>query len=108
MGAPVKWDGLHARYTYDFQLDPSWKREDMKVVAVLSAFDSSDPTLPRRGKLCVNGAQQRGGLVKTETVAAEAVPEAYFDLCGTPLEKLCQRHQHREDVRRHREKILIQ
>jgi hypothetical protein len=86
-GAPVKWDGLHARYTYDFQLDPSWKREDMKVVAVLSAFDSSDPTRCAVENCVSMELNKGGGLVKTETVAAEAVPEAYFDLCGTPLEK---------------------
>ncbi len=63
----------------DFQLDPSWKREDMKVVAVLSAFDSSKipPAAPWK-TVCQWSSNKGGGLVKTETVAAEAVPESIF------------------------------
>lgn len=33
-----------AEYSYTFNLDPSWKLSDLKVIAFMAPYDSSDPT----------------------------------------------------------------
>lgn len=43
-GSVIKWSGNKATYTYKFNLDPSWKTDDLKVVAMISAYDQSDAT----------------------------------------------------------------
>lgn len=43
-GSVINWSGNKAKYTYTFKLDSSWKTGDLKVVAIISAYDSSDAT----------------------------------------------------------------
>ena len=43
-GAVLDWDNNKASYRFTFDLDPSWKTEDLKVVAFISNYDSSDAT----------------------------------------------------------------
>ena len=43
-GSVINWSANKARYTYQFNVDPSWKTDDLKVVAMISAYDQSDPT----------------------------------------------------------------
>lgn len=43
-GAVLEWNDNKASYSYTFDLDSSWKKEDLKVVAFVSGYDSSDPT----------------------------------------------------------------
>jgi hypothetical protein len=43
-GSVINWSGNKATYTYKFNLDPSWKTDNLKVVAMISAYDQSDAT----------------------------------------------------------------
>lgn len=43
-GKVLNWSDNNASYTYTFNLDASWKKEDLKVVAIISGFDSSNVT----------------------------------------------------------------
>lgn len=43
-GTLLSWSNDKVSYKYTFTLDSSWKNEDLKVVAFVSAYDSSDPT----------------------------------------------------------------
>lgn len=43
-GNVLEWNENKAAYTYTFTLDEAWKKEDLKVVAFISAYDSTDPT----------------------------------------------------------------
>ena len=88
-GAPVEWDGLKFRYTYDFKLDPAWNRDEMKVVAVLSNYDDTNPTkcvVENCGALALKDGTGLTSGVENVTEAADIVPVAYYNLCGTRLE----------------------
>ena len=43
-GSVVNWSANKARYTCQFNVDPSWKLDDLKVVAMISEYNQSDPT----------------------------------------------------------------
>lgn len=43
-GAVLEWDNNKASYKYTFDLDASWKTDDLKVVAFISNYDSGDAT----------------------------------------------------------------
>ena len=43
-GTVLEWNENKAAYTYTSTLDEAWKKEDLKVVAFISAYDSTDPT----------------------------------------------------------------
>lgn len=43
-GEVINWSGNSATYNYTFNLDSSWKTNDLKVVAMISGYDSSDAT----------------------------------------------------------------
>lgn len=43
-GSVLDWYENFASYTYTFKIDPSWKTEDLKVLAFVSSYDSNDPT----------------------------------------------------------------
>ena len=43
-GSVISWSGNKARYTYKFNVDSSWKTDDLKVVAMISAYDQYDAT----------------------------------------------------------------
>ena len=42
-GVPVDWNGDDYEYSCFFDLDPEWKVDNLKVVAFISDYDSSDP-----------------------------------------------------------------
>lgn len=43
-GEIVNWNGDQATYEYTFDVNSGWKAEDLKVVAFISGYDSTDPT----------------------------------------------------------------
>lgn len=44
-GEPIEWEEDNtAQYTYTFSLLPEWKKDDLKVVAFIAPYDSSNPT----------------------------------------------------------------
>lgn len=43
-GSVINWSANKSRYTYKFNVDPSWNTDNLKVVAMISAYDQYDPT----------------------------------------------------------------
>ena len=43
-GAVLNWTDNQATYEYTFNINSSWKVEDLKVVGFISGYDSADPT----------------------------------------------------------------
>lgn len=43
-GSVLSWQDNKATYTYTFTLDSGWKTDDLKVIAFISGYDSSDAT----------------------------------------------------------------
>jgi hypothetical protein len=43
-GEVLNWSDNNASCNFTFNLDASWKKEDLKVVAIISGYDSSDVT----------------------------------------------------------------
>ena len=43
-GAVLDWNNNKASYRFTFDLDASWKTDDLKVVAFISNYDGSDAT----------------------------------------------------------------
>lgn len=84
-GSILDWNDNMATYDYTFNLDPSWKTDDLKVIAFVSGYDSSDPTN------CVveNVTQIKAGestepitALKTLDTETQEVRTVYYDLTG--------------------------
>ncbi len=43
-GTPFHWDNNNYTYTYTFDLNPSWNKEELSVVAFISDIDRTNPT----------------------------------------------------------------
>ena len=43
-GTVLSWDNNKSTYTYTFSLNSAWKKDDLKVVAFISGYDSKDAT----------------------------------------------------------------
>ncbi len=43
-GKVLSWNDNKATVTYTFNLNSSWKKNDLKVIAFISGYDSKDPT----------------------------------------------------------------
>lgn len=43
-GETLNWTGDNATYSYTFNLDAAWNTDNMKVVAMVSGYDSNNPT----------------------------------------------------------------
>ncbi|MBO4565001.1 MAG: Omp28-related outer membrane protein [Bacteroidaceae bacterium] len=63
-GEVINWSNDNAIYNYTFNLNSSWKMDDLKVVAVISCYDRSDAT---------------NCIVEN---AAVAIPETYLGIDG--------------------------
>lgn len=69
-GDAVEWDGNTATFTYTFNIDPTWKRENMEVLVYLYNYDSTD----RLSCGIDNSASEP--LIKTATGISTAATEA--------------------------------
>lgn len=85
-GTVLEWNENKAAYTYTFTLDEAWKKEDLKVVAFISAYDSTDPTncTVENTAVVVPAGEDVDGIkdAKASTTAA-----TYYNLAGQKVDK---------------------
>jgi len=85
-GTVLEWNENKAAYAYTFTLDEAWKKEDLKVVAFISAYDSTDPTdcTVENTAVAVLAGDDVDGIkdAKASTTAA-----TYYNLAGQKVDK---------------------
>ena len=84
-GTVLEWNENKAAYTYTFTLDEAWKKEDLKVVAFISAYDSTDPTActVENTAVVVPAGEDVDAINDVNT--KDTTPAAYYNLDGTRL-----------------------
>lgn len=82
-GEPVVWDGNSFTYSYTFDIDKAWKKNNMKIVAALANYNPDDATD------CAVENSAAIDLIKKETTGINTAednncnkPVEYFNLSG--------------------------
>lgn len=87
-GDSIVWDGDNFEYTCSFNIDPTWKPADLKVIASVGDYDSSDPTNCQIENNAVATPEGWTDGIATESVTTEtATPVAYFTLDGRQVSR---------------------
>lgn len=90
-GTSVDWDGKDYSYTYTFDLDGKWNKENMEVVAFIYNYDYSSINNREvdnavRVKLADSGKEVTG--IRPISPTEEALTEVgRYDLSGRPVDK---------------------
>ena len=84
-GSVLDWYENFASYTYTFKIDPSWKTEDLKVVAFVSSYDSNDRTncvVENVTSVVAGGASISSTSIKAKAADLQVAKIVYYDLTG--------------------------
>ena len=80
-GDKVTWDGTSFTATYDYNLDSSWKQEDIKFVAFLNKHNANDP-LDNRIENSINVSLSATNGVEGVSTNNDAVEVARYNAAG--------------------------
>ncbi len=88
-GAPVEWNGDGFVYEYSFDIDPTWKKGDIKAVASVGDYDSSNYTncVVENSAVAVPDATNGIHNAKADTSAPKVV--ACYSVGGALLHTPC-------------------
>ena len=84
-GDKVTWDGTSFTATYDYNLDSSWKQEDIKFVAFLNKHNANDP-LDNRIENSINVSLSATNGVEGVSTNNDAVEVARYNAAGQRIE----------------------
>lgn len=87
-GSPVNWDGNDFSYTYTFDLESGWNKDNMEVLAFIYNYGSSYAN--REVDNCVrlklkDAKSEITGILPTTGTHAAATVVARYDLMGRPV-----------------------
>ena len=80
-GDKVTWDGTSFTATYDYNLDSSWKQDDIKFVAFLNKHNANDP-LDNRIENSINVSLSATNGVEGVSTNNDAVEVARYNAAG--------------------------
>ena len=85
-GDVIKWDGDSFTFDCKFKIDPSWNKDELSIVAFVSAFDDADPT-----KCVVENTRSipfsiTNGIQDMNADGTEVAETAYYTLDGVRTE----------------------
>lgn len=80
-GDKVTWDGTSFTATYDYDLDSSWKQDDIKFVAFLNKHNANDP-LDNRIENSINVSLSATNGVEGVSTNNDAVEVARYNAAG--------------------------
>lgn len=84
-GSVLDWYDNYASYTYTFKINPSWKTEDLKVVAFVSSYDSNDPTncvVENVTSVVAGETSVSSTSIKAQGPDHQVAKTVYYDLTG--------------------------
>ena len=84
-GDKVTWDGTSFTATYDYNLDSSWKQDDIKFVAFLNKHNANDP-LDNRIENSINVSLSATNGVEGVSTNNDAVEVARYNAAGQRIE----------------------
>ena len=76
-----------ASYNYSFNLDPSWKIDDLKVVAFVSGYDDKDATNCTVENVATVALGQSASAVDEVVADNRIIQVSYYDLSGQKVNK---------------------
>ena len=76
-----------ASYNYTFNLDPSWKIDDLKVVAFVSGYDDKDATNCTVENVATVALGQSASAVDEVVADNRIIQVSYYDLSGQKVNK---------------------
>lgn len=88
-GVPVEWNGDGFTYEYTFDINPTWKKTDIKVVASVGDYDSSDFTNCAVENTAVVVPDATNGIHNAENETAATKVAAYYSVGGALLQAPC-------------------
>ncbi len=84
-GVPVEWSGDTFTYEYTFDIDPAWKKSDIKAVASVGDYDSTDYTNCVIENTAVAVPDATAAISRTETGNSAPTAVAFYSANGTLL-----------------------
>ena len=84
-GSILEWDGNKASYSYTFNIDSSWKTDDLKVVAFVSGYDSNNPTncvVENVAYTVAGSSSDPVTAIKALSTEDKVAKTVYYDLTG--------------------------
>ncbi len=88
-GVPVEWNGDGFTYEYTFDIDPAWKKADIKAVASVGDYDSSDYTNCMVENTAVAVPDATNGIHNAESETAAPKVAACYSAGGALLQSPC-------------------
>ena len=87
-GEAMTWNGNDFEYTCKFDIDNSWKKEDLKIIASVGNYDSSNPANCVIENTAVTVPDNATGI--KETVSEKSMKEAttYYSIDGRQLSSI--------------------
>lgn len=85
-GSVLNWEENEASYSYTFNLNTSWKKENLKVIAFISGYNSADPTDCTVENASVVIPEGEGGDVDgIKNADTDKAASAFYTIDGTRL-----------------------
>jgi len=82
-GSMLDWNDNWATYSYNFDLDSSWKTDNLKVIAFLSGYDSNDPTNCKvENTMVITAGESNYTAINPFRANGQEVKTTYYDLAG--------------------------
>lgn len=84
-GSVLEWKGNAATYSYTFNIDSAWKTDDLKVVAIVSRYDSNDPTncvVENVASTVAGKSSDSVTAIKAMSADSQEATTVYYDLTG--------------------------
>jgi hypothetical protein len=76
-GSVLSWQDNKATYTYTFTLDSAWKTDDLKVIAFISGYDSSDATNCVVENVAITAPSEIGTGISSTSLTNETTADFY-------------------------------
>lgn len=86
-GDPIEWDDTTFTYSCTFSLNPDWKTADMKLIAAVGNYDSTNPGNCEIENSTFVSVGTTTGIITADGYGNDAAPTApkYFTVGGLPI-----------------------
>ena len=84
-GEVISWEGDSFTYTCAFDLDEDWKKNDLKVIASVGDYDSTNPANCQIENTAMVKPYSATSIKDVDQQKSESVPTAYYSVNGQRL-----------------------
>lgn len=84
-GEVIDWDNDTFTYTYAFDLDETWKKDDLKVIAAVGDYDSTNPANCQIENTAMCKPYSTDGIHDVNRQTSQKTQKAYYSVNGQRL-----------------------